>query len=69
MYIVNLYNVRWKRKYNQNEIAKATGLGIKTVNHLLSGKRYNYELYTLEAIAKFFGCKIHDILIEVDDEE
>lgn len=68
MYIVNLYNVRWKRKYSQEEIAKATGLGINTVGRLLSSKYYDYKLSTLETIAKFFGCKINDILVEVDDE-
>lgn len=69
MYVVNLYNIRWKRKFSQVEIAKATGLGIKTVNHLFSGKYYDYKLSTLEAIAKFFGCKINDILVEVEDDE
>lgn len=69
MYIVNLYNVRWKRKYTQDEIAEATGLGINTVGRLLSGKYYDYKLSTLEVIAKFFGCKINDILVEVEDDE
>lgn len=69
MYVINLYNVRWKRKYTQEEIAKATGLSKQTVNLLLSGKHCNFGLFTLETIAKFFDCKIHDILIEVDDEK
>ncbi|MBD5401658.1 helix-turn-helix transcriptional regulator [bacterium] len=68
MYVVNLYNVRWKQKYTQDEIAEATGLGVNTVSHLLSGKHYDYKISTLEKIAKFFNCKIHDILIEVEDE-
>ncbi len=68
MYIVNLYNIRWKKKYTQEEIAESTGLSKKTINQLFSGKYYNYELNTLETIAKFFNCKIHDILIEVDDK-
>lgn len=68
MYIVNLYNIRWKKKYTQEEIAESTGLSKKTINQLFSGKYYNYELNTLETIAKFFNCKINDILIEVDDK-
>ena len=68
MYVINLYNIRWKQKYSQEEIANATGLGINTVGRLLSGKPYDYKLSTMETIAKFFGCKIHDILIEVEDE-
>ena len=68
MYIVNLYNIRWKKKYTQEEIAESTGLSKKTINQLFSGKYYNYELNTLETIAKFFNCKINDILIEVEDK-
>ena len=69
MYIVNLYNVRWKKRYTQKEVMLATGLSQKTVSHIFNGKYYNYELKTLETIAKFFNCKIHDILVEVDDVE
>lgn len=68
MYIVNLYNVRWTKKYTQDEIIKATKLSKKTVSQLFSGKYYNYKLSTLEAISKFFNCKIKDILIEVGDD-
>lgn len=67
MYIVNLYNVKWKKKYKQEEIADETGLSIGTINSLLSGKYHDYKLSTLEIISKFFGCSIHDILIEVDE--
>jgi len=66
MYVVNLYNVRWKRKYTQKEIIETTGLSKKTVVQLFSGKYYNYRLDTLEKISKFFNCKIQDILLEVE---
>jgi len=69
MYIINLYNVKWKRKYTQEEIAEQTGLSKRTVSQLFSGKHYNYELFTLETIAKFFNCDLHDILIKVDETE
>ena len=65
MYVVNLYNVPWKKKYTQDDIVKATGLSKKTVNQMFSGKHYNYKIDTLETIAKFFNCKIHDILVEI----
>jgi len=57
MYIVNLYNVRWKKRYTQKEVMLATGLSQKTVSHIFNGKYYNYELKTLETIAKFFNCR------------
>ena len=67
MYIVNLYNIRWAKKYTQQEIINQTGLSKKTVSQLFSGKYYNYRLETLEKISKFFNCKINDILIEVKE--
>ena len=67
MYIVNLYNVKWKRRYTQEEIVKATNLSIGTVNNLFSGKYHDYKLSTLETISKFFGCSIYDILVEIDE--
>jgi len=69
MYVVNLYNIRWSKKYTQDEIIKATKLSKATVSHLFSGKYNDYKLSTLEAIAKFFNCKISDILIEVEDNK
>ncbi len=68
MYIVNLYNIRWRKKYTQEEIMTATGLSRNTVNRLFKCQYYDFKLSTLETIAKFFNCKINDILIEVDDK-
>ena len=67
MYIVNLYNVKWTRRYTHEEIAQATNLSFGTVNKLFSGRYYDYKLSTLETISKFFNCKIFDILVEVDE--
>lgn len=67
MYIVNLYNIRWKRKYTQEEIRNTTGLSKATVSKLFSGNYHDYQLSTLEKIAEFLGCEVNDILIRVDD--
>lgn len=67
MHIVNLYNIKWSKKYTQEEIIKATGLSKKTVSQLFSGRYYNYQLSTLETISNFFNCEIHDILIKVKE--
>lgn len=67
MYIVNLYNVKWNKKYTQDDIVNATNLSVGTVNNLFSGKYHDYKLSTLEKITKFFDCKIQDILVEVEE--
>ncbi|MCR5265206.1 MAG: helix-turn-helix transcriptional regulator [Cyanobacteria bacterium RUI128] len=69
MYIVNLYKIKWNRKYTQEDIINATGLSKKTVSQLFSGKHYNYQLSTLETISEFFNCDISDILIKVPDNK
>ena len=68
MYIVNLHNIPWKKKHTQREIMESTGLSKVTVTQLFSGEHHNFGLYTLETIAKFFNCKISDILVEVEDK-
>lgn len=68
-HIANLYNVRWKKKYTQKYISKETGLSTDTVNKLFSGEYHDYQLSTLEKIAEFLGCRIQDILVEVEEQE
>ncbi len=68
MYIVNLYNIRWKKKYTYNDIEKATGLSKATISNLFSGDYHDYQLSTLEKISEFFNCEIKDILIKVEDK-
>ncbi len=69
MYIVNLYNVKWNKKYTQKQIMQETGLSKKVVSQLFSGKYHNYTLETLEKIAEFLNCTIHDILINIDEKK
>jgi len=69
MIIINLYNIRWKQKYSRKEIAKATGLSPATITKLTKGEHVDLKLSTLERIAKFFGCSVKDIIVEVPDEK
>lgn len=68
MIIVNLYNIKWKKKYTRKEIVASTGLSPATVTKLTKGQHVDLKLSTLEKIAKFFGCSVHDIIIEVPDK-
>lgn len=68
-HIVNLYNIRWKKKYTYKDIVAATGLSNATISNLFSGEYHDYQLSTLETICEFFGCDLKDILIKVDDEQ
>lgn len=68
MIIVNLYNITWKTRYTNKEIAEGTGLSQATITKLTKGQHVDLKLSTLEKIAKFFGCSVHDIIIEVPDK-
>ncbi len=67
MVIVNLYRVKWNKRYTGKEIAKISGLSTATITKLLKGEHVDLKLSTLEKIAKFFNCSVKDILEEIPD--
>lgn len=67
MIIINLYNVKWKRRYSNKELADMSGLSSATITKLTKGEHVDVKLSTLEKIAKFFNCSVLDILEEVED--
>jgi DNA-binding Xre family transcriptional regulator len=69
MIIINLYNIKWKKKFSRKEISEHTGLSPATVTKLTKGEHVDMKLSTLERIAKFFGCSVKDIIVEVPDEK
>ncbi|MFQ8626788.1 MAG: helix-turn-helix domain-containing protein [Candidatus Gastranaerophilaceae bacterium] len=68
MIIINLYNVRWKKKYTRKEISKLTGISPTTITKLTKGEHVDLKLSTLEKLAKFFECSVKDLLVEVPDK-
>lgn len=67
MVIVNLYRVKWNKRYTGKEIAQISGLSTATITKLLKGEHVDLKLSTLEKIAKFFNCSVKDILEEIPD--
>lgn len=67
MVIINLYKVPWKKRYTRKEISKLTGISPATITKLTKGEHVDLKLSTLEKIAKFLGCSVLDILVEVKD--
>lgn len=54
MIIINIYNVKWKRKYTYKEIAKFSGLSDATITKITRGEHVDLKLSTLEKLAKIF---------------
>lgn len=67
MLLINIYNIRWKRKFTQIEVAKATGLSAVTVNKIFKNEPHDFKFSTVEKMAKFLGCNALDIITEVPD--
>ena len=67
MIIVNLFRVKWNKRYTRKEIAELTGISPSTITKLLKGEHVDLKLSTLEKIAKFFNCNVKDILEEIPD--
>lgn len=68
MIIINIYNVKWQKKYTNKEIAKNSGLSTATITKITRGEHVDLKLSTLEKLAKFFGCSVKDLLVEVPDK-
>lgn len=68
MIIINIYNVKWKRKYTYKEIAKFSGLSDATITKITRGEHVDLKLSPLEKLAKFFECSVKDLLVEVPDK-
>ena len=68
MIIINIYNVKWLKKYTNKEIAENSGLSTATITKITRGEHVDLKLSTLEKLAKFFGCSVKDLLVEVPDK-
>ncbi|CDE89043.1 TPA: XRE family transcriptional regulator [Candidatus Gastranaerophilales bacterium HUM_20] len=68
MIIINIYNVKWQKKYTNKEIAENSGLSTATITKITRGEHVDLKLSTLEKLAKFFGCSVKDLLVEVPDK-
>lgn len=65
MIIINLYNIRWRRKFTRKELSEAIGVSPTTITKLTKGEHVDVKLSTLEKICEFFECSVKDILMEV----
>lgn len=67
MVIINIYNVKWKRRYSRKELSELTGISPATLTKLTKGEHVDVKISTLEKLAKFFGCRVVDLIEEVPD--
>ena len=60
--------LRWDRKVQQTELAKAVGVRRETIVNLESGK-YNPSLRLAMDIAKFFGKPVEEVFRFEEEED
>ena len=67
MVIINIYNVKWKRRYTRKELSELTGFSPAALTKLTKGEHVDVKISTLENLAKFFDCRVVDLIEEVPD--
>ena len=67
MVIVNLFRVKWNKRYTGKELAQLSGLSTTTITKLLKGEQVLCLYNAYEKIAKFLNCSVKDIIEEVAD--
>lgn len=60
--------LRWERKVQQTELAKAVGVRRETIVNLENGK-YNPSLRLAMDIAKFFGKPVEEVFRFEEEED
>lgn len=69
MLIINIYNIKLKKRYTRDEFAKGANISPGTATKILNCKRGSFRTETIEKVARFLGCRALDILLEIPDEE
>lgn len=52
-----------------NKLAKETSLGTPTLYRLYDGSNARIDYSTLEALCRYFGCQVGDILVYDEGEK
>lgn len=48
MVIINIYNVKWKRRYTRKELSELTGISPAALTKLTKGEHVDVKISTLE---------------------
>lgn len=51
------------------EVAEATGIHRTTLYRMVNLRGYNASLNNIDALCRYFGCKVEDVAVYVPDEE
>ena len=69
MIVCKLSRVMGDKRWNQKQLAKATGIRPNAINALYHGYAKRISLEHLEKICKALDCKLGDIIVEIPDGE
>lgn len=56
------------RRITFDELATSTGINRTTLSKMANQKGYNTTTDNLDALCKYFGCSISDLVIHLDEE-
>ena len=69
MIVCKLSRLLGDKRWNQKQLAKATGIRPNTINALYHGYAKRISLEHLDKICKALDCRLSDIIVEIPDRE
>lgn len=57
-----------RRRITINEVAKTTGISRATLSRIANIPGYNTNTDTIDALCKYFGCEVKDLVERIDAE-
>lgn len=62
-----LDDLLWQQRKKAKTVAKETGISESTISNMRNNNTTRYDASTLNALCKYFDCKISDILEYIPD--
>lgn len=62
------YSFRMGKRYEWQEVSKATGIHRSTLSKMVNSRGYNSTTDNIDALCRFFSCKVEDLMVYVPDD-
>lgn len=61
------HSFRVGRRVGWGEVSEATGVHRSTLSKMINSRGYNSTTDNIDALCRFFGCKVEDVMTYVPD--
>ena len=67
--LISDHSFRQGRRVGWGEVSDATGVLRSTLSKMINTRGYNATTHNIDALCKFFGCKVEDVMVFVPDTD